>query len=132
MQALYLHFLNLLKFEHHVYWMDLHNIFELLDILIFLFKMNIIIWQSIKCTFWAGLCLLGINCQFVVYQLFYCIQGDHMFHLKLFKHYKALVPFCYTTNLYLILFLLAKKEEKYLCCVLLKIKTVVVYSFAFY
>ena len=47
-----------------------------------------------------------------------------MFHLKLFKHYKALLPFCYTTNLYLILFLLAKKEEKYLCCVLLKIKAV--------
>ena len=59
-----------------------------------------------------------MKCQFVVYQHFYCIQGDHIFHLKLFQRYKALLPFRYTTNLYLILFLWAKTEEKYLCCVL--------------
>ena len=109
--------------------MDLHNIFELLDIyryISFHGECKYLTKHQMYTFFVmsAGLCLLGINCQFVVYQLFYFIQGDHIFHLKLFQHYKALLPFCYTTNFCLILFLLAKKEEKYLFSVLLKIKTV--------
>ena len=128
MQALRLNFLNLLKCKYHVYGMNLHNIFEFLDIYQYISFHGVYKYLTkhqmyMLLVMWAGLCLLGINWQFVVYQLFYCIQGDHIFHLELFQHYKALLPFCYATNLYLILFLLAKKEEQYLCCVLVKVKS---------